>query len=291
MKRMTLLFVVFFNVQYLTFIQAQNIPNGDFEEWLTCLCDPPYWYTNNIYPPPLECLQISQGFLPYSGDFSIEGVVDSCVELSVIYPPILTSFDINLNVKPEALHGFYKYFPIGGDFFSAKVEVFANNILIGVGSLESEQEVTDFTEFIVDIEYTTGDNPDKAVIEFTIDSSQIDNQLHQGSLWYVDYLRFDTLSAVNNQFDPKPHNFYLFQNYPNPFNPITTIKYQIPELSFVTLKVFDVLGNEIETLVREEKTFGNYEISWNAENLPSGVYFCRLKAGDFISEKKMIVIK
>jgi len=88
-----------------------------------------------------------------------------------------------------------------------------------------------------------------------------------------------------------PDKYDLNQNYPNPFNPSTKIKYQIPELSIVTLKVFDVLGNEITTLVKELKPTGFYEITWDAENLPSGVYFYQLKAGDFLSTKKMILMK
>jgi hypothetical protein len=88
-----------------------------------------------------------------------------------------------------------------------------------------------------------------------------------------------------------PLEFILCQNYPNPFNPTTKIKYQIPELSFVSLKVYDVLGNEVTTLVNEEKAIGTYEISWHAENLPSGVYFYQLKAGTFIETKKMILLR
>jgi len=83
----------------------------------------------------------------------------------------------------------------------------------------------------------------------------------------------------------------LNQNYPNPFNPITKIRYQIPCLSFVTLKVYDVLGNEIETLVDETKGISNFEVTWNAKGLPSGIYFYRLRAGDFIETKNMILIK
>ena len=83
----------------------------------------------------------------------------------------------------------------------------------------------------------------------------------------------------------------LEQNYPNPFNPSTTIKYQIPELSFVTVKVYDVLGNEVATLVNEELTAGDYEIEFNGEELTSGIYFYRLKAGNFIQTKKMLLIK
>jgi hypothetical protein len=88
-----------------------------------------------------------------------------------------------------------------------------------------------------------------------------------------------------------PIEFNLYQNYPNPFNPTTTIKFQIPELSFVTLKVYDVLGSEIETLVNEEKPVGSYEIEFNATSFPSGVYFYQIKAGNFIQTKKMILLK
>jgi len=88
-----------------------------------------------------------------------------------------------------------------------------------------------------------------------------------------------------------PLNYFLNQNYPNPFNPSTTIKYQIPELSFVTLKVYDVLGNEIATIVNGEKPAGSYEVEFDASTLPSGIYFYRLQAGSFAETKKMILMK
>ena len=88
-----------------------------------------------------------------------------------------------------------------------------------------------------------------------------------------------------------PTEFALKQNFPNPFNPTTTIKYSIPKLSFVTIKIYDVLGSEVATLVNEEKPVGTYELTWNAENLPSGVYFYQLRAGTFVETKKMLLLK
>jgi hypothetical protein len=95
-----------------------------------------------------------------------------------------------------------------------------------------------------------------------------------------------------------PKQFALEQNFPNPFNPSTKIKYQIPASlnpskggTSVTLKVYDVLGNEIETLVNEEKSVGTYEVTWNAANLPSGVYFYQIRAGSFVETKKMLLMK
>jgi len=88
-----------------------------------------------------------------------------------------------------------------------------------------------------------------------------------------------------------PVQYALFQNYPNPFNPSTKITYTIPELSFITLKVYDVLGKEIATLVNEEKPAGNYEVEFDSSELTSGIYFYRLQAGSFVETKKMILLK
>jgi len=88
-----------------------------------------------------------------------------------------------------------------------------------------------------------------------------------------------------------PNGINLEQNYPNPFNPVTKITYTIPELSFITLKVYNVLGKEISSLVNEEKEAGKYSVEFNATNLPSGVYFYQLRAGSFIKTKKMILLR
>ena len=85
--------------------------------------------------------------------------------------------------------------------------------------------------------------------------------------------------------------YTLNQNYPNPFNPSTTIKYEIPERSFVTVKIYDVLGNEINALVNEEKPAGEYEVEFDGTNLPSGVYFYQLRAGSYLETKKMVLLK
>ncbi len=88
-----------------------------------------------------------------------------------------------------------------------------------------------------------------------------------------------------------PLSFKLNQNYPNPFNPTTTISYEIAKLNHVTLKIYDILGNKIATLVNEEKPAGIYEVIWNAVNQPNGVYLYQLKAGNFTDTKKLILLK
>ena len=114
---------------------------------------------------------------------------------------------------------------------------------------------------------------------------------------------FDTTTDVNDIHN-FPISFKLYQNYPNPFNPTTTITYTIPTPSeslpllkrktkegFVKLKVYDILGNEVATLVNEEKPAGEYKVKFDGSNLPSGIYFYQLKAGNFIQTKKMILLR
>lgn len=105
-------------------------------------------------------------------------------------------------------------------------------------------------------------------------------------------LSLDGLTAIHEPTTEKvPQTFYLFQNYPNPFNPSTVINYQIPKSGLITLKVYDVLGREVAILVNGEKPAGNYEVEFNGSRLSSGIYFYRIQAGDYVSAKKMILMK
>jgi GH25 family lysozyme M1 (1,4-beta-N-acetylmuramidase) len=88
-----------------------------------------------------------------------------------------------------------------------------------------------------------------------------------------------------------PNAFLLYQNYPNPFNPTTTINFSIPKSSYVTLKVYDVLGREVTTLVNENKPSGNYSIKFDGSKLTSGVYFYRMESGSFSQTKKLLLLK
>ncbi|MBV6419972.1 MAG: hypothetical protein DAHOPDDO_01198 [Ignavibacteriaceae bacterium] len=118
-------------------------------------------------------------------------------------------------------------------------------------------------------------------------------QLWDGSVWknyfrhlatWLDPVMVEEKQLVSN-------SYHLFNNYPNPFNPSTVISYQLPVTGFVTLKIYDVLGNEVATLVNEEKPAGKYEVEFNATNLSSGTYFYSMIADGFSKTNKMIVIK
>lgn len=100
-----------------------------------------------------------------------------------------------------------------------------------------------------------------------------------------------TTTGISNFNSEIPASFNLMQNYPNPFNPTTNINFSIPKSGLVTLKVYDMVGKEVATLVNEVKTAGNYIVGFNASNLPSGAYFYRLESGNIVDTKKMLLIK
>ncbi|MCZ6701811.1 MAG: T9SS type A sorting domain-containing protein, partial [Ignavibacteria bacterium] len=101
----------------------------------------------------------------------------------------------------------------------------------------------------------------------------------------------DNILPVEEENNLIADEFNLYQNYPNPFNPSTIISYQIQEQQLVTLNVYDILGNEIAVLVNEEKPVGNYEVEFDASSFPSGVYFYKLQAGNYVKTKKMILLR
>lgn len=131
----------------------------------------------------------------------------------------------------------------------------------------------------------------KSSAELNVHAKTLRLDVQTGSGIYV----LASVTGINSQpEDPaprKPTEYVIYQNYPNPFNPNTTIRWQIPEANNVTLKVFDILGREVATLVAEYRTAGRYDTEFDASHLPSGTYICRLQAGEFVESRKLILLK
>ena len=108
---------------------------------------------------------------------------------------------------------------------------------------------------------------------------------------YTAWINAGGVTNLNISENLQPESFKLFQNYPNPFNPGTTISYTLPNSGNVTFKIYNILGDEVATLINEVKPAGNYEVEFNANGLASGIYFYQLKAGEFVQTKKMILMK
>ena len=130
-----------------------------------------------------------------------------------------------------------------------------------------------------------GDGYDDVLI---LEPSYPDFNNPTGKLFIYSYQK---ISGVNDSDNKVVNDFTLYQNYPNPFNPNTNINYTIPNGNFVSITVYDVLGNKIETLVNEYKSAGSYETRFNGENFSSGVYYYQLRSGSRVFTKKMLLIK
>ena len=113
--------------------------------------------------------------------------------------------------------------------------------------------------------------------------------ISSGPEFHLDNITFSPVTLVNSE--KAPLRFQLLDNYPNPFNPSTNITFSIPSKNFVTLKIYDIIGREVATLISGELEAGEYLQQWNAAGFPSSVYFCRLQAGDFVDVKKLVLLK
>jgi hypothetical protein len=145
-------------------------------------------------------------------------------------------------------------------------------------------------DMVYDSCYTSGSlYPDLFAAAWWLDAST--------SVYFDNFVVYGSTASGVDYAGELPANYSLSQNFPNPFNPATSIRYAIGSFEnsggwqFVSLKIYDVLGNEIKTLVNEEKPAGIYEVVWNPVNLPSGTYFYKLEAGNFAETKKMIFMK
>lgn len=112
-------------------------------------------------------------------------------------------------------------------------------------------------------------------------------------LYYANMVEFiDVISAIEpDGVSPVPKEFALYPNYPNPFNPATTIHYSLPAASHVRLIIYDTLGRNVATLIEGQEPAGTHLVNWQADNLPSGVYFCQLRVGEYHQSKAMILLK
>lgn len=136
---------------------------------------------------------------------------------------------------------------------------------------------------------STGTFPGSNMVDLVF--SKYDNNLYVASSTSGVYKRLFIVTNVAGRENTIPNEYFLHQNYPNPFNPSTTIKFDIPKDEYVRLKIFNIKGEEVATLVNEYKKAGSYTISFNADGLSSGVYFYSLEAGSILQVKKMVFFK
>jgi len=282
MRMLYLITKVFFVTFFISsFSLAQEIPNNSFENWSNG--DPIGWFTSDT--PGLDA--VTQTSDAWEG--SSAALMTVLEDGGVSFSPVLWVGDFGLGTpvtqRYGSFGGYYKLNPAADE--NLFVEVVMISGFTGVGSgIALLPAAATWTEFIVPIDYISGETPDVAFLLLSIFGVMIT----PGTKATVDYLMFGAPSDVE-LINGLPEEYSLKQNYPNPFNPSTSIEYSIPSESFVELKVFDVLGNEVASLVNEQQQAGVYRADFTADNLPSGMYFARITANEFTQVVKMILLK
>ena len=308
MKKLLSLFTVLI---LLSLNANAQIPNNGFENWEN-YPDPDN--QNNVYEKPNQWVGLLPDS-PFDYSFSIEKNMDNYPAGTGQYSMIIkpdTAYGVDgaafswdalppgismqnmppgfpINYRPTSLYLYYKFLPANGDSMRVACNFYTNGVVIGGFDYNSPQIVPNWTLLNIPISYSTSDIPDSATIILTT----FYNTQHNGSILYVDNLSFDTpITSVNGGMnDGLPNSFALMQNYPNPFNSTTIINYSLPNTSIVTINLYDVLGNEIATLLKEKKSSGNYKIELNTNNLTSGIYYYQMRTNSFKNTKKLILIK
>ena len=278
-------------VLFTTKSHAQ-ILNAGFENWASG--EPDNWHTNNVIGFPVGVTQSSDphtgssAILIETADFNGDPWIGAAISGSLILP----FFDVSADYAEFT--GYYKLHLTGPNGFGAVLVEFYDAswgglVALGVGELATAGAYTPFT---VVMDYTVGNGNPAASVKISLTFGAHQNTPSIGSWFLVDDLAFAGVAGieeVGNGYSPE--EFELGQNFPNPFNPSTNINFSVPEESFVNLKVYNVQGEEIATLVNENLSTGAYKVDWDASNLPSGVYVYNLIAGETFLSKKMLLMK
>ncbi len=274
-------------LSFVHFEGLSQIPNAGFENWETdpdTNYNPVGWQTTNSFPLvnvepyspgchgnyALKVKTLNPGF-PFPGV--------AFLQVAYNFGQLPTRF--SACVKSNIMPGDQAYIIVGlmrGDSVIALQDSCTFRI---------DSTISQFTYREFPLTVQSNLIPDSLVIIVAsgLGSGQVGTEL------IVDDLAFGTGSASVSPKELVPGSFSLHQNYPNPFNPSTTITYGLSARGFVTLSVYDVLGREIAALVHASEEPGNHSVMWDARNIPSGVYYCKLAVGDFSETRKLILAK
>lgn len=267
---------------------SAQVVNGGFENWTGG--NPDGWNTLNF---PGYYVPITQSTSSHSGSYAMQGSVVTYLDVAV---PPLPSNRSPVSQRYAYLTGYYRFTPAGADTFGVAVTMLTQMTPMAGGIFMTGATVSSYTQFSVPLTYGSDQVPDSCLIQIFIAN---EGAVHVGSTFLVDDL---SLSGTANSVETErgiPAKYDLHQNYPNPFNPSTTISYDLPLRSHVSLAIFNTLGQQLVQLVNEEMETGHHEVNFNAAGLSSGVYFYRLlarplgggQARDYETTKKLVLVR
>jgi hypothetical protein len=314
MNRSLLLLSTVVLVMFCAFTSNAQIPNAGFENWSPTPPPPPPaiitpdgWWTNNMPAPPFSSVPVTKSGTAHSGNSSVRGEVVSSLGAPGNAPMIMAGINVGGDVdgfawtqRSASITGYYQFFPVSGsgDRISIlgslmKGGMKGNGVAVVGGYVTTA--ASSWTQFSVPFTYLTANVPDWASLSFFI-SGPAGKDATNGSYFLLDDLAFSGTASAVSELAGVPQSFALEQNYPNPFNPSTSIRFSVAQPGHVSLKVYNVLGVEVASLVNQQKDAGTFTVNWNASGLPSGMYLYRLsiasdKGQVFDQSKKLVLLK
>lgn len=274
-----------------------TVPNGGFENWITYPNEEPVdWFTSNksfLFNPILPITKTGDA---YSGNYAIR------IENNMPPNPEMMGYALAgpqtmngpapgfpVQIKDTIFTGYYKFYPQNNDTASIGVMMFEQGVKVGGGNFQNSSTVNTYTQFLTHIFYDQGyaGTPDSANIYLVAFKA---GSFPQGnSVLYVDNLKFDPSAYVGiNETKPDQPSI---SNYPNPCSNVTLINYSLPENCLLTIKLYDVIGNEVAGLFNGNQQSGNHSLRYDTSNLPDGIYHLVMKSDNFKQDKKLVVQK
>ncbi len=273
----------------LSSLSLSQIPNAGFENWVTdpdTNFNPVGWETTNSYPV-VNVERFTPGF---QGNYAMKVKTISSQGFSLPGVAIMQTA-YNFSQMPAKFSAYVKSTIMPGDQAFLIVGLMKGDSVVASQdscTFKIDSTFSQFTYLEFRIAAQSSLAPDSLVIIVAsgLGSGQVGTEI------IVDNLAFSAGGATNVSEEKNlPGAFFLAQNYPNPFNPETVIDYQLPVAGHVSLKVYDLLGREMATLVDTQLLAGRYKTTWNAAGAAGGIYFYRIRAGDFVQWKKLVLLK
>lgn len=280
MKAIYLVALMALCVMTIASAQTNFLKNGGFETWNNNL--PANWSADPSYA--------TKSTIAHGGSFALR-LSDYLLMGVIAYPGQITQ-SATVSGSSFTLKGWYQLKSDSGDGISFSMIATKGTAYVGAGADEFYQVHSAYTAFSIGVSMYPDHTADSCWVSIMMAPDTSSGAYHLTSYALFDDLVLDnTITGVSGEEFAHPLSYQLLQNYPNPFNPATEIEFTIAQEQHVTLKVYNVVGQEVVTLVDDQLPQGRYKKSFDASQVASGMYLYELRAGTFSQVKKMIVVK
>lgn len=269
-----------------------QIPNAGFESWANG--NPVGWTTTNI--AGLGVIPVTQVTTSHSGTYALKGAIVPYLIAGINYYAYIMG-GYPYSQRSASLTGWYQLAPAAGstDSLSIATYLYKSKTVIAAGAITVTPS-SSWRQFSLPLYYFSNAVPDSAWTWIMLAAASGSTSGTVGSYFLLDDLAYSGTASAVSAVAGVPGAFALEQNYPNPFNPSTKINFSVAETGHVTLKVYNLLGTEVASLVNEQRDAGNFTVNWNAAGLPSGMYLYRLSVTSekgilFDQARKLMLLK